>query len=59
MGLIAAITSHPAQVPAHITGAILIGVDLAPNLSVFGAFATILRLIACAARDSISVLAIP
>ena len=32
--------------PAHITGAILIGVDLGPNLSVLSAFATTLRLIA-------------
>jgi arsenical pump membrane protein len=30
---------HAAQVPQHITGAILIGVDLGPNLSVTGALA--------------------
>jgi arsenical pump membrane protein len=46
MGLIAATTSQVAQVPAHVTGAILLGVDLGPNLSVTGSLATILWLIA-------------
>ena len=46
MGLIAATTSHAADLPAHITAAILIGVDIGPNLSVTGSLATILWLIA-------------
>jgi arsenical pump membrane protein len=46
MGLIAATTSQIAEVPIHVTGAILIGVDLGPNLSVTGSLATILWLIA-------------
>lgn len=46
MGLIAATTTHAAQSSPHITGAVLISVDLGPNLSVTGSLATILWLIA-------------
>lgn len=51
MGLIAATTGHAAQVPPHVTGALLIGVDLGPNLSVTGSLATILWLIALRRED--------
>jgi arsenical pump membrane protein len=57
MGLIAATTSQAAQIPAPLTGAILIGVDLGPNLSVTGSLATILWLIALR-REGENVLAL-
>ncbi|KRR03341.1 arsenic transporter [Bradyrhizobium valentinum] len=46
VGLIASATSHAAQVPQQVVGAIMVGVDLGPNLSVTGSLATILWLIA-------------
>jgi arsenical pump membrane protein len=46
MGLVAATTSQAAQVPQQVTDALLVGVDLGPNLSVTGSLATILWLIA-------------
>jgi arsenical pump membrane protein len=45
-GLIAGSAVQSAHTPEHITRAVLIGVDLGPNLSVTGSLATILWLTA-------------
>ena len=45
VGLVAATASHTGNLPPHIVGAMLIGVDLGPNLSVTGSLATILWLV--------------
>jgi arsenical pump membrane protein len=53
-GLMAASAVQTAQAGEHVTRAILIGVDLGPNLSVTGSLATILWL-AALRREGLSV----
>jgi Na+/H+ antiporter NhaD/arsenite permease-like protein len=51
LGLIAGSVATGAHLSAHVTGALLIGVDLGPNLSVTGSLATILWLVALRRED--------
>ncbi|HLZ66375.1 MAG TPA: arsenic transporter [Aliidongia sp.] len=46
VGLVAGSLGRAADVPLPVTGALLVGVDLGPNLSVTGSLATILWLVA-------------
>jgi arsenical pump membrane protein len=46
MGLLAGTVAQGAHLPSQVTSALLIGVDLGPNLSVTGSLATILWLVA-------------
>jgi arsenical pump membrane protein len=52
-GLIAGSAVAAAQLPDRITGAILVGVDLGPNLSVTGSLATILWLTALRREEQV------
>jgi arsenical pump membrane protein len=54
VGLVAASVSHAVDASVPVTNALLIGVDLGPNLSVTGSLATILWLIVLR-RENISV----
>ena len=57
-GLIAGATIEAAQLPHSVTSAVLVGVDLGPNLSITGSLATILWLVALR-REKIEVGAWP
>jgi arsenical pump membrane protein len=46
LGLVAGSVTTSAHLSPHVTGALLIGVDLGPNLSITGSLATILWLVA-------------
>ena len=50
-GLIAGNAVHAAQAPDRVTSAVVVGVDLGPNLSVTGSLATILWLTALRRED--------
>jgi len=51
VGLVAGSVANSDHVPPAVIGAILIGVDLGPNLSVTGSLATILWLVALRRED--------
>lgn len=55
-GLLAATIGQSVDLPLHVTGGLLIGVDLGPNLSITGSLATILWLIALR-REGLSIAA--
>ncbi len=54
VGLLAGNVLHTAQVPETLKSAVLIGIDLGPNLSVTGSLATILWLVALR-RENVTV----